>query len=104
MFANKLVAVTDRYAQHASIAGRDIYDIHHFFVQGYTYYGPVIQERTGLSPGEYLGELVGFIKKHVNQRIIDEDLNSLLPQRQFQQVRKILLPETLALLERERAK
>ena len=35
MFANKLVAVTDRYAQHKTIAGRDIYDIHHFFVQGY---------------------------------------------------------------------
>ncbi len=37
MFANKLVAVTDRYAQHNTIAGRDIYDIHHFFVQGYAY-------------------------------------------------------------------
>ena len=36
MFANKLVAVTDRYAQHKTIAGRDIYDIHHFFIQGYS--------------------------------------------------------------------
>jgi predicted nucleotidyltransferase component of viral defense system len=102
MFANKLVAVTDRYARHASIAGRDIYDIHHFFVQGYTYHSAVITERTGLSPGEYFGELIAFISKHVNQRIVDEDLNSLLPNKQFQQIRKILIPETISLLENEK--
>ncbi len=101
MFANKLVAVTDRYAQHQTIAGRDIYDIHHFFVQGYPYNGEVIRERTGLEPKEYFGNLIGFIKKHVTQTIVNEDLNSLLPNRQFQQVRKILIPETLSVLERE---
>jgi predicted nucleotidyltransferase component of viral defense system len=101
MFANKLVAVTDRYTQHQSIAGRDIYDIHHFFVQGYAYRGEVIRERTGLEPGQYLAELMAVIKKHVTQTTINEDLNSLLPNRQFQQVRKILVPETLSLLERE---
>ena len=100
MFANKLVAVTDRYAQHKTIAGRDIYDIHHFFVQGYSYNGAVIRERTGLEQ-EYFGELMAFIKEHVTQTIINEDLNSLLPERQFQQMRKILIPETLSLLERE---
>lgn len=104
MFANKLVAVTDRYARHASIAGRDIYDIHHFFVQGYTYHGAVITERTGLNPGAYFAELIEFFKKHVNQRIVDEDLNSLLPNRQFQQIRKILIPETISLLENEKRK
>ena len=102
MFANKLVAVTDRHTQHKTIAGRDIYDIHHFFVQGYPYHGAVIQERTGLEPGEYFGELIAFIKKHITQTIINEDLNSLLPNRQFQQVRKILIPETLSFLEREK--
>jgi uncharacterized protein YifN (PemK superfamily) len=101
MFANKLVAVMDRYAQHQTIAGRDIYDIHHFFVQGYPYNGAVIWERTGLEPKEYFEKLIGFIKKHVTQTIVNEDLNSLLPVRQFQQVRKILIPETLSVLERE---
>ena len=101
MFANKLVSVMDRYTQHQSVAGRDIYDIHHFFIQGYTYRGEVIRERTSLEPGQYLAELRAFIQKHVTHTTINEDLNSLLPERQFQQVMKILIPETLSLLERE---
>lgn len=102
MFANKLVAVMDRYQRHQTVAGRDIYDIHHFFIQGYAYHGPIIQERTGLAPQDYLGKLIEFIKEHVTQTIINEDLNTLLPYQRFQQVRKILIPETLSLLERER--
>ena len=102
MFANKLVAVTDRYAQHRTIAGRDFYDIHHFFVQGYAYHEAIIRERTGVEPDEYLGKLIDFIKTHVTQTIIDEDLNSLLPYKKFQQIRKILIPETLSLLARAR--
>jgi hypothetical protein len=104
MFTNKLVAVTDRYNAHKTIAGRDIYDIHYFLVHGYAYHGPVIQERTGLSPQDCLGKLVDFIKEHVTQTIIIEDLNTLLPNKQFQQVRKILLPETLSLLTREQTR
>jgi len=104
MFANKLVAVTDRYNLHQTIAGRDIYDIHYFLVHGYTYHGPVIQERTGLSVQEYLGRLIDFIKEHVTQTIINEDLNTLLPNKRFQQIRKILIPETLSLLAREQAR
>ena len=100
MFGNKLVALTDRFKQHKTIAGRDMYDIHHFFIQGYTYNREVIQERTGLEPHEYFKELLEFIKSNVNQTIFNEDLNSLLPTRQFQQIRKILLPETIALLEK----
>jgi uncharacterized protein YifN (PemK superfamily) len=102
MFANKLVAVMDRYAQHQTIAGRDIYDIHHFFVQGYAYDGAVIRERTGMEPKEYFGNLIDFIKEHVTQTIINEDLNSLMPSNQFQQVRKILIPETLSILAQEK--
>lgn len=98
MFANKLVAVTDRYAQHKTLAGRDIYDIHHFFIQGYAYNGAIIRERTGLEPKEYFGKIINFIKTHVTQTTIDEDLNSLLPYKKFQQIRKILIPETLSIL------
>jgi predicted nucleotidyltransferase component of viral defense system len=104
MLANKLVAVTDRYNLHGTIAGRDIYDIHHFFVHGYAYNPQVILERTGLVPEEYFEKLSDFIKKHVTQTIINEDLNTLLPYQQFQQIRKVLIPETLALLEREQGK
>jgi predicted nucleotidyltransferase component of viral defense system len=98
MFANKLVAMTDRYEQHNAVAGRDIYDIHHFFIQGYSYNGSVIRERTSLEPKAYFGKLIDFIKTHVTQRVVDEDLNSLLPYKKFLQIRKILIPETLSLL------
>lgn len=101
MFANKLVAAMERYVQHKTIAGRDMYDIHHFFVQGYAYNGAIIRERTGLEPQEYFGTLIAFIKKHITQTIIDEDLNSLLPYKKFKQIRKILIPETLSILAQE---
>jgi predicted nucleotidyltransferase component of viral defense system len=104
MFANKLVAVMDRYQMHQTVAGRDIYDIHYFFIHGYSYHAPVIQERTGLAPKDYLGKLTEFIKEHVTQTVINEDLNTLLPYKRFQQIRKILIPETLSLLEKERMK
>ena len=101
MFANKLVAVTDRHDLHGTVAGRDVYDIHHFLVHGYSYNAKVIQERTGLEPKEYFKKLSDFIRKNVTQTIINEDLNTLLPYKQFQQIRKVLIPETLAILERE---
>ena len=103
MFANKLVALTERYNLHGTIAGRDIYDIHHFFVHGHAYTPQVILERTGCTPQVYLSKLSTFINTHVTQTIINEDLNTLLPYKQFQQIRKVLIPETLACLERELA-
>ena len=57
MFANKLVAVTDRYKKHKMIAGRDIYDIHHFFLSGFDYNKKVIKERTGKQPINYFKDL-----------------------------------------------
>lgn len=101
MFANKLVAITDRYELHHSIAGRDIYDIHYFFIHGYTYHAPIIQERTGLVLKDYLSQLIRFISDHVTQTAIDEDLNTLLPPKKFQQIRKILIPETVSILTQE---
>src|SRR3989338_6080237 len=45
MFANKLVALIERYELREAIAGRDLYDIHHFFLQGFRYRAEVIVER-----------------------------------------------------------
>ena len=101
MFANKLVAVMDRFIQHSTIAVRDIYDVHHFFIKGYDYKPDIILERTGLTPIEYFESLESFIRKNVTQRMVDEDLNSLLPNQVFQSIRKILIPETLSILRRE---
>lgn len=98
MFANKLVAVVDRFQKHGSIAGRDMYDIHHFFTQGYSFRGEIISERTGLDQHKYISRLIEFIDDKVTQTIIDEDLNTLLPREKFQQTRKALKPQTLMFL------
>lgn len=101
MFANKLVAVIDRFKKYQTIAGRDIYDIHYFFLQGYDFEKEVIKERTGKEPYQYLKELADFIEKKVNERIISEDLNFLLPYEKFMLIRKTLKKEVLRMI-RER--
>ena len=95
IFANKLVAALDRFERNGTIAGRDIYDIHHFFLQGYEYNTAVIEERRGTSVVEYLQELLIFIEKQVTQTIINQDLNVLLEPVKFQQIRKTLKTEVM---------
>lgn len=97
--SNKLVAPLDRWKKHKRIAGRDIYDIHYFLSHGYRYIPDILSERTGVSGVQFFEKLIVFIRTHVNQRIITEDLNTLLPPLIFQQVRKTLIQETLVLLE-----
>jgi hypothetical protein len=104
LFANKLVALTDRYTKYHTIAGRDIYDIHHYFVAGYAYSGAVIEERTHHTVCAYFASLIEFIQKHVTQTIVNEDLNTLLPPDGFREIRKVLLPETLHFLTMEHAR
>ena len=101
MFANKLVAVTERYKKYQRVAGRDIYDLHHFFSQGYNFKKEVIEERTGLNWKEYLQNLLAFIANKFNQKAIDEDLNFLLPTKKFYHLRRSLIPETLNFIKSE---
>ena len=101
MFANKLVALTDRYKKTKTIAGRDLYDIHHFFIKGYNYNEAVIKERTGKKTVTYLNELIKFIDKKITERIITEDLSFLLPPDIFKKTRLVLKKETLILLQDE---
>lgn len=101
MFANKLVALTDRYQKRETIAGRDVYDIHHFFSHGYDYKEEIIKERTGQEVISYLKDLSTFIEDKVTQKIIDQDLNFLLPNKDFQAIRQSLKQETLMLINDE---
>lgn len=101
MFANKLVAIIDRYEKQKSLAGRDLYDIHQFFLQGFRYNKSVIEERRGIVAKKYFTELIAFIKKHFNNTVISQDLNTLLPTIEFQRIRKILLSEVLLFLKDE---
>lgn len=101
MFANKLVAVIDRYERNKSIAGRDIYDIHHFFLNGYNYNGEVIRERTGLALLEFFKKLRLFIDTHIAVSVLDQDLNPLLAYEQFRKIRKTLKIETIMFINEE---
>lgn len=101
MFAHKLIAPVDRYERHGSIAGRDIYDIHHFFLNGLSYDTEVIRDRRGVSELAYLKELRAFIARRITDAIINQDLNVLLLPDQFQKIRHILKEETLVFLDDE---
>ncbi len=101
MFSHKLVAILDRYRKHKIVAGRDIYDIYYFFLNGYSYNQEVIRKRTSLSVLEYLKEVKEFIELKVNSSVIDEDLNMLLPFARFSSIRKSLKVEVLAMLKSE---
>ena len=99
IFANKLVTIKDRFNKHKSIACRDIYDIHHFFMIGLNYRSEIIIERTSLSPHKYFEYLIDFIDQKVTQQLIDQDLNTLLPLDSFNKIRKILKSETILFLQ-----
>lgn len=101
MFANKLVAIIDRFKKNQSLAGRDIYDIHHFFLNAYSYNQAVIVERTGLTVLDFFKELEVFISDKINLTVLDQDLNSLLPYNRFKQLRKTLKAETLMFIKDE---
>ncbi|MFA5994298.1 MAG: nucleotidyl transferase AbiEii/AbiGii toxin family protein [Parcubacteria group bacterium] len=101
MFANKLVALIERYERNGSIAGRDLYDTHYFFMQGFQYDEKVIQERRQQKPADFINGLIEFIKKEITQTIIDQDINTLVDPKKFQQIRKTLKQETLIFLQDE---
>lgn len=91
MFANKLIALSGR----RTVAGRDIYDIHHFFMNGFSYNEGVIRECGGGNILQFFKNLSSFIEKEVTSTLIREDLSPLLPYEKFTLARKILKQETL---------
>lgn len=101
MFAHKLLALMGRAQAHGSIAGRDVYDIHFFFMRGYHYSAAVIQEGSGLAVKDYFSKLLTFVDREISDQVLAEDLNYLLPPAQFQLMRKVLKREVLTLLRDE---
>lgn len=102
MFANKLVALIERHELREAIASRDLYDIHHFFLQGFRYNAEVIKERRKIKDiGVFFKELVAFVDKHITQKVIDQDLNVLMPPDQFRRIRTHLKREALLFLRDE---
>lgn len=101
MFANKLVAIIDRFERNDSIAGRDIYDVYHFFLNAYRYNSKVITERTGLNPITFFEKLELFIKDKISDKILTQDLNFLLPYDRFRKLRRTLKQDVLLFINLE---
>lgn len=97
-FANKLVAVKERWEKYKSLASRDLYDIRAFFINGFKINAAVIEERQKKPAQDYLSELAEFIDFKFNQKVIDEDLNLLLDRKRFFQIRRVLKQDVLMFL------
>lgn len=100
MFANKLTALVSQ--RH--IAGRDVYDIYYFFMQGFSYTTAVIQERGDENVHRFFENLHVFIEQKVTDVVIREDLSPLLPYDKFTRARKSLKQETLMFIRDEIAR
>lgn len=100
-FAHKLLALIERSEKGGSVAGRDVYDIHHFFLQGYDYNAAVLQERRGKDLIKFFSDLLEFIEREVTQKVLTEDLSYLLPFEKFSRMRKVLKREVMSLIHDE---
>lgn len=98
MFANKLVALKARYDEGKGIAGRDMYDIHHFFSQGYDFIPEIIEDLKGKSWLEYIEELIVFIEKEVTEQYLYEDINPLVSAKKLGRVVPVIKGEVLIAL------
>jgi predicted nucleotidyltransferase component of viral defense system len=104
MFSNKLVAITERYKKYGSLAGRDIFDVHAFFLKAIPLNAEVVKERTGLAVSVYLKKLGKFIDEKFTQQVIDQDLNHLMPHEAFKKLRPVIKAEVLMFLKDEIAR
>ncbi len=96
MFAHKLLALVGRSEQRGTIAGRDVYDIHYFFMKGYHYSSAVIHEKSGVDMKTFFSQLYMFIEAEVTDTLLSQDLNYLLSSEKFSLLRKILKREVLS--------
>ena len=104
MFANKLIALIGRFEKNGSIAGRDVYDVHHFFWRGFRYDEKIIEEAKKCKIEIFFEDILKFVTDKITQEIIDQDINMLLPTKKFQLIRKTLKQETLRMLKNELAR
>ena len=94
IFANKLVAVTNR----KQIVNRDLYDIYFFFKNMFPINEGVILERTGKSLKQYLVYLLKFLETNISKKSLLEGLGEVLDNKQKAFVKEKLLDELYGIL------
>lgn len=95
IFANKLVALTERKEQQNKIASRDLYDIRFFFNNRWNINEAIIKERTGKSLKTYLHSLLSFIPDNFNEENILRWIGELITEKQKYFIKNKLIQETL---------
>jgi len=95
IFANKLVALTDR----KKIANRDIYDVYFFFKNSFNINEEVIMERTWKSLKEYLLYILAYLDKLPKNYKILEWLWEVLDEKQKYFVKNKLLIDLIWILQ-----
>lgn len=101
MVAHKLITLIARHERTSKIAARDIFDVYQFLLNGYPYKKEIIESVRKVNPAKFFHDLIELVDKKVNTTIINQDLNSLLPSKEFHGIRKILKQQTLILLRDE---
>jgi len=95
IFANKLVAVTDR----KQVVNRDLYDIYFFFKNIFPVNDAIILERTGKTLKDYLQYLLEFLEKNLNKKNLLDGLWEILDAKQKAFVKEKLLDELRGVLQ-----
>lgn len=99
--ANKFIALISRYERTSRIAGRDLFDVYWFLVNGYPYKKEIIEYVRKVSLKEFFKSLMELVGEKINMTIINQDLNLLMPKKECQSIRKNLKQQSLILLKDE---
>jgi len=93
MFANKLVAMTER----GKTANRDIYDVYFFLKNNWKINKEIVEKRTGMSFKDYLKKCLDFIKDVPNRSILS-GMGELIDKKQKNWVKTNLKQDVIFLL------
>lgn len=91
MFANKLVAATER----KKTANRDFYDINFFLKNLWDINEEIIKERTDKNLKEYLTFLIKYVEKNITQKNILDGLGEVLDEAQKDSIKATLKKDLL---------
>lgn len=89
MFANKLIALTNR----ASTVNRDIYDVHYFLKNRWKINKKIIEKRAKMKFSQYLQYCIKFLEKYDSNILFG--LGELLDEKQKSRVKENLLEDTI---------
>ena len=95
LFANKLVALSERNQIKDKVASRDVYDVYFFFKHHFEINSDILLERTWKIKKEYLLFLLDFIPKHFNQENILRWLWELIDEKQKYWIKNNLIQEVI---------